>query len=185
VARCNRSHIHHTCTCAGFRHRACPAPVIHNFLSLYISLMCVCVCTLIAQSVLVVRDVQPSAHQLGHAPNAPPLLVSPLGYAPVWTDEGALKQGSSRFLRLWRPVTPPGYVAMGCVVGLGTHAPPVGIVRCVSHTHCWCAYCAGAVLCVERPVVGARCLRGCCPLCSPPLFDRGCLHTCSSPPHVE
>jgi hypothetical protein len=47
----------------------------------------------------------------------------------VWLDEHQSRAGSTSFLSLWRPVPPPGYVAMGYVAEKGPLPPPVGLVR--------------------------------------------------------
>lgn len=49
----------------------------------------------------------------------------PVGFEAVWTDAGS---GKSRDYSLWRPLPPPGYTALGCVMRLGVsnQNPPSG-----------------------------------------------------------
>jgi hypothetical protein len=49
----------------------------------------------------------------------------------VWHDEHKLVRNDPRYLSLWRPVPPAGYVAMGLVASTGGLQPPLDRVRCV------------------------------------------------------
>jgi len=70
-------------------------------------------------AVAVVSDVN------GPSGNA---LRPPLDYELVWTDKGS---GSDRDGSMWRPLPPPGYVALGLVCNNGYGKPAVDIIRCV------------------------------------------------------
>lgn len=55
-------------------------------------------------------------------------LVKPTSFAQVWTDRGS---GAKRDGAIWRPVCPPGYVALG-YAATGNYAPPsADDFRCV------------------------------------------------------
>ncbi len=54
------------------------------------------------------------------------LVAFPVGYECVWTGP------ETEDLALWRPVPPPGYVALGCVAGARSAPPPPGLVGCVA-----------------------------------------------------
>ena len=58
-----------------------------------------------------------------------PLLAAPTAYALTWRDVGARRPEAA--LALWRPVPPPGFVALGLVAGVGSEPPPRGAARCV------------------------------------------------------
>jgi hypothetical protein len=49
----------------------------------------------------------------------------------VWCDEQKSRMADPKFLCIWRPVAPAGYVALGMVVGLGALPPPAVIMRCI------------------------------------------------------
>jgi hypothetical protein len=74
------------------------------------------------QRALVVRDDGDGA------------LAPPTSYVQVYRDSGSrmrkpeYKEGT---LALWRPVPPPGYVAMGCVATPNHRTPGADAVRCV------------------------------------------------------
>lgn len=61
----------------------------------------------------------------------PPLLARPIGYKMVWMDEQKMRAGETQYLSLWKPVAPAGYVALGCMAGIGAVPPPTAIIRCV------------------------------------------------------
>jgi hypothetical protein len=88
------------------------------------------------QGVVVLADEEPLA--LGGAPSSSdgfptrgrlPLLARPVGFSMVWADEQAQRQGERRFLSIWRPVPPEGYVALGYMAGAGALPPPTAIMR--------------------------------------------------------
>ena len=60
-------------------------------------------------------------------------LREPLSYEQVWDSEGFNTQNhkGSWNTSLWRPIPPPGYVAMGLVVGNGLEQPRTDAVRCL------------------------------------------------------
>jgi hypothetical protein len=55
-------------------------------------------------------------------------LRAPLDYQLVWQDEGTGALGNAS---IWRPMPPPGYVAMGLVYGVDYDKPSLHAVRCV------------------------------------------------------
>ncbi|KAL6901669.1 vacuolar protein sorting-associated protein 62 [Trichoderma evansii] len=57
----------------------------------------------------------------GHPSNGPPSVKSPVGYTQIWNGQqsGSKKDGS-----FWCPIPPPGYVALGDVVGSDWTTPP-------------------------------------------------------------
>ncbi|KAK3260914.1 hypothetical protein CYMTET_30153, partial [Cymbomonas tetramitiformis] len=55
------------------------------------------------------------------------LLAAPTGFTQVWADNGR----NGRSFSLWRPVAPPGYVALGCLASQGHERPLFSAVRCV------------------------------------------------------
>jgi hypothetical protein len=59
-------------------------------------------------------------------------IKPPLDYMLLWTDE---KTGAATPCSIWRPVAPPGYLALGYVVQAGSRSqkPPFNAVGCV---HC-------------------------------------------------
>mgnify|MGYP002775589552 FL=1 len=50
----------------------------------------------------------------------------PLHYLLIWVLDDSAKQCS-----IWRPVAPPGYVALGCIARIGSTPPPLSAVFCV------------------------------------------------------
>lgn len=53
------------------------------------------------------------------------LVAFPTAYTRLW----ATPDGEAA---LWRPVPPPGYVALGCVAGAADAPPPLSLVGCVA-----------------------------------------------------
>lgn len=54
------------------------------------------------------------------------LVAFPTGYDLVWSGS------DSQEFAIWRPLPPPGYVALGCVAGRRTVPPPPAVVGCVA-----------------------------------------------------
>jgi vacuolar protein sorting-associated protein 13A/C len=44
-------------------------------------------------------------------------------------DEQRVRAGDVKYLSLWRPVAPAGYVALGYMAGTGALPPPTAIIR--------------------------------------------------------
>ncbi len=55
-------------------------------------------------------------------------LRPPEQWAAVWNNQGS--KGSAE-VSVWRPIPPPGYVAMGHVCSVGYESPPLNTIRCV------------------------------------------------------
>jgi hypothetical protein len=55
-------------------------------------------------------------------------LRPPTGFERIWTDRGS---GAHEDGSMWRPIPPPGYVALGLVCNRGYDEPSTDIVRCV------------------------------------------------------
>lgn len=56
------------------------------------------------------------------------LVRPPHAYECVWQD---VTQREDARLAIWRPIPPPGYVAMGCVASAGIDPPPRSACRCL------------------------------------------------------
>ncbi|KAL6745679.1 hypothetical protein V8C86DRAFT_3150873 [Haematococcus lacustris] len=89
--------------------------------------------------VVLADSEEPGGQQRGHMAGQQgewrgPLLARPIGFAQVWMDEHRYGVGDPRFLSLWRPVPPPGYVALGYVASRGAAPPSINVMRSVGHT---------------------------------------------------
>lgn len=76
----------------------------------------------------------------------------------VWQDEHKLVRNDPRYLTIWRPVAPAGYVPMGMVANAGPMPPPVDCVRCVradAVSSVGTPACRAAVLALEQAVLHA------------------------------
>ena len=62
-------------------------------------------------------------------PKALSLLAAPIGYTPVWSSE--LTSGIYGHVSIWRPMAPPGYVALGYVANRGLSQPSLDDMKCV------------------------------------------------------
>ncbi|KAL2129179.1 hypothetical protein VTI74DRAFT_8107 [Chaetomium olivicolor] len=74
-------------------------------------------------AVLLVGD-DPSKRPVGKGP----AVRAPIDYQPLWTDRGS---GSSADGSFWRPVAPPGYIAVGDVANAGYSKPDLDQVWCL------------------------------------------------------
>jgi len=54
----------------------------------------------------------------------------PVDYVEIWNDKGAGAKHSD--CSIWKPVPPPGFVAMGHVISRGYDKPPLNAVHCVT-----------------------------------------------------
>jgi vacuolar protein sorting-associated protein 13A/C len=73
-------------------------------------------------------------------------IKRPIAYELVWSSHGVLEEGSAlkegkesqptseavaRECRLWLPVAPAGYVAVGCIAWKGKSPPPLSLAACI------------------------------------------------------
>ena len=63
-------------------------------------------------------------------------VVSPVRYDLVWKDGKSGVLGSRSSLTVWKPVPPPGYVALGFVARYVTKPPSTSMVFCVHQSLC-------------------------------------------------
>ncbi|AMQ85777.1 Vps62-related protein [Pseudomonas glycinae] len=74
--------------------------------------------------VAVVREGEPQ----GDGPSRSNALSPPTDYERVWKDANS---GAAADCTVWRPIPPPGYVAMGFVCSNGRDKPLLNAIRCV------------------------------------------------------
>jgi hypothetical protein len=63
-------------------------------------------------------------------------VASPIRYDLVWKDGKSGVLGSRSNLTIWKPVPPPGYVALGLVARYVSKPPSTNMVYCVHQSLC-------------------------------------------------
>lgn len=58
----------------------------------------------------------------------PGVVAEPVDYKPIWNDKGS---GADRDGAVWRPIPPPGYVALGDLFWAGYDKPATNAIWCV------------------------------------------------------
>ncbi len=75
------------------------------------------------QALCTLLPWRPSLDEQHHNAQVQYLPAVCLCVLQVWSDEHKKALGDRRFLVLWRPIAPAGYVAMGLIVAVGGTAP--------------------------------------------------------------
>jgi hypothetical protein len=73
------------------------------------------------------RAHAPSGQQTRHPPNRAAQVTTTVEFSRIWWDKHA-KHPSLSQVSFWRPVPPPGYVALGDCMVTGMYCPPSNVL---------------------------------------------------------